>query len=224
MKNFGFADLWIVTPHPPTWSEIVSAVNAEDVLAQARIAGSLAEAVADCTLIIGTADRTRVEEKQSVYTPADLSREQSTSGERIALVFGTEKHGLTNEDLSFCNRVMSIPTRHECPSMNLGQAVAVCCYELSRETAQPTEPPIMPKRPTGGAAEAALRLTVDVLRSIDFILPGNEPELTRRVRRSMSRLNLTHYDVVMLCGVLDRIKRGLKLNSSDQNEQAREQR
>src|SRR5215471_8705263 len=67
MKNFGFTDLAVVTPHPPVWGEVVSAVNATDVLNNARICGSLDEAIADCNLVVGTTDRTRVEEKQSIY-------------------------------------------------------------------------------------------------------------------------------------------------------------
>src|SRR5919109_5623772 len=75
MKNFGFRDLIVVAPYPPVWNEAVSAVNAQDVLANARVVGGLGDAIADCTLVVGTADRTRVEQKQNIYTPAHLSDE-----------------------------------------------------------------------------------------------------------------------------------------------------
>jgi TrmH family RNA methyltransferase len=209
MKNFGFADLVVVTPHPPVWSEVVSAVNATDVLTGARVCATLDEAVADCNLVVGTTDRTRVEEKQNLYAPLDLSRELAAADYDLALVFGSEKHGLTNEDLSRCHRVMSIPTELNCPSMNLGQAVAVCCYELTRDAAEA----VIVRRPaevaTAGATEAAMRLSLEVLKLIDFVLPGNEPDLTRRLRGSLLRLNPTRYDIEMLCGILSRIKRGL---------------
>jgi tRNA/rRNA methyltransferase len=210
MKNFGFRDLWVVAPHPPVWNEIVSAPNAEDVLRGARVVPSLAEALADRTLVAGTADPTRVEAKQTVYTPMDLAGETRARDERLALVFGSEKHGLTNEDLSHCHRLLSIPTRADCPSMNLGQAVAVCCYELTREAAQAAIAPREPERATAGATEAALDLSLEVLRQIDFVLPGNEPDLTRRIRHAFARFNLTRHDVEMLCGILNRIKRGLE--------------
>jgi len=210
MKNFGFTDLAIVTPHPPVWSEVVSAVNATDVLTNARVCGALDEAIADCNLVVGTTDRTRVEEKQTVYTPFDLSRELAAADYDLALVFGSEKHGLTNEDLSRCHRVMSIPTEPNCPSMNLGQAVAVCCYELIRESAQGAIVPRPAETATAGATEAALQSLLEVLRLIDFVLPGNEPDLTRRLRGSLLRLNPTKYDIEMLCGILNRIKRGLQ--------------
>ena len=212
MKNFGFADLTVVTPHPPVWGEVVSAVNATDILTGARICGALDEAVADCNLVVGTTDRTRVEEKQNVYTPLDLSRELGADDYDLALVFGTEKHGLTNEDLSRCHRVMSIPTQPNCPSMNLGQAVAVCCYELIRDSSQAAIVPRPAEAAAAGATEAAMQLSLEVLKLIDFVLPGNEPDLTRRLRGSLLRLSPTKYDIEMLCGILSRIKRGLQLS------------
>lgn len=208
MKNFGFHDLTVVGVHPPVWSEVSSAPNAMDVLAGARVVATLDEAVADCNLVVGTTDRTRVEAKQTVYTPLDLSRDLGESNYKLALVFGSEKHGLTNESLSHCHRVMSIPTEPDCPSMNLGQAVAVCCYELTRDRAQTAIVPRPAETATAGATEAALQLLLDVLRQIDFVLPGNEPDLTRRLRSSLLRLQPTRYDIEMLCGILSRIQRG----------------
>jgi TrmH family RNA methyltransferase len=209
MKNFCFTDLVVVTPHPPVWSEVVSAVNATDVLTKTLVCGSLDEAIADFNLIVGTTDRTRVEEKQTLYTPFDLSRELAVADYDLALVFGSEKHGLTNEDLSRCHRVMSIPTQPDCPSMNLGQSVAVCLYELIRDDAQAAIVPLPAETATAGATEAALQLSLEVLKLIDFVLPGNEPDLTRRLRGSLLRLNPTRYDIEMLCGILSRIKHGL---------------
>jgi tRNA/rRNA methyltransferase len=209
MKNFGFANLAVVAIHPPTWGEITSAVNATDVLTNANVYASLEEAVADCNLVIGTTDRTRVEDKQTIYTPFDLSRDLAETDYNLALVFGSEKHGLTNEDLSHCHRVMSIPTLPDCPSMNLGQAVAVCCYELIRDGAQAGIVPRPAETATARAVEEAFELSLGVLRLIDFVLPGNEPELKRRIRSSFFRFNLTKYDIEMLCGILNRIKRGL---------------
>src|SRR5437867_12551 len=95
MKNFGFADLAVVAIHPPTWSEVTSAVNATNVLANAQLCSTLDEAIADCNLVVGTTDRTRVEEKQTIYTPFDLSRDLAEAGYNLAMVFGSEKHGLT---------------------------------------------------------------------------------------------------------------------------------
>lgn len=210
MKNFGFSDLAVVGIHPPNWDEVTSAPNATDVLTQARVFAALNEAIADCNLVIGTTDRTRIEAKQTVFTPFDLSHELAAADYKLALVFGSEKHGLTNEDLSHCHRVMSIPTEPNCPSMNLGQAVAVCCYELIRDSAQTEIVPRPAETATARATEEMMQLSLEVLRQIDFVLPGNEPDLTRRIRSSFFRFNLNKYDVEMLCGILSRIKRGLQ--------------
>jgi TrmH family RNA methyltransferase len=215
MKNFGFLELVVVAPYQPVWDEAVSAVNAQDILSGARVVGTLGSAIADCTLVIGTADRTRVEQKQKIYTPADLSHELRGADHRLALVFGQEKHGLTNDDLSHCHRVMSIPTQAGCPSMNLGQAVAVCCYELMREESRISSASQTVDRASVGAVEMALRLSLDVLQRIDFILPGNEEILTRRLRSSFLRYNLSEYDLGVFCGILSKIKSGLDIGEED---------
>lgn len=219
MKNFGFSDLTVVAPHPPTWHEITSAVHAEDLLARARVVPTLAAAIEDRTLVVGTLDRTRVESKQSLFTPLDLSRDSRLLGQpgqldqpgqlaaRLALVFGSEKHGLVRDDLSHCQLLMSIPTLPGCPSINLGQAVAICCYELTRVPLRESLPVIAPEMATAGAVESALSLSIDLLRRIDFILPGNEINLTHRIRSTFMRLGMTRYDVEMLCGILSRLKR-----------------
>jgi TrmH family RNA methyltransferase len=217
MKNFGLADLWVVAPYRPVWEEVVSAVKATDILHGARVVDSLDEAIADCNLVVGTTDRTRVEERQLLYTPMDLSDELWRLNYRLALVFGSEKHGLTNEDLARCHRIMTIPTQPDCPSMNLGQAVAICCYELVRAgtpgAVAPGTAPEPGSKPASaaavGALDSALQSALEVLRRVDFVLPGNEPDLTRRVRRTLWRLGLTEYEVGMLCGILGRIKREL---------------
>ncbi len=203
MKNFGFRDLWVVTPHPPTWSEIVSAPNATDILTGAHLVATLAEAVADCNLVVGTGDRTRANKERQPCTPAELSRALQQSGYRLALVFGPEKHGLTNEDLARCHQLLAIPTQPDCPSMNLGQAVAVCLYELTRA---PVEVPAAPsERAPTRANEVALELALEVMRRVDFVLPDNEPDLARRIRAALLKYRLSRYDTNMLCGILRKI-------------------
>jgi len=135
MANFGFSDLTVVTPYEPHWREAKSAVGAEDILQKARRTQCLAEAVADCTLVIGTGTLTHRKPEQPVLALPDLAAYIEKKGAaRIALVFGPEKHGLTREDLSWCHLLVEIPTDTRQPSMNLGQAVAVCLYELASRT------------------------------------------------------------------------------------------
>lgn len=135
MANFGFSRLTVVAPYAPHWREARSAVGAPQILQNARSAECLAEAVAECTFVAGTGTVTHRKPEQAVSSLADagpiLASHLDRSG-RIALVFGPEKHGLTRDDLSYCNLLIEIPTDPRQPSMNLGQAAAVCLYELSR--------------------------------------------------------------------------------------------
>ena len=128
MANFGFSRLSVVAPYEPHWREAKSAIGAEDLLYSARKTEALSEAVADCTLVAGTGTLSRRKPEQPVVPlPAFTSivETELARGGRVALVFGPEKHGLTREDLSFCNVLVEIPTDPRQPSMNLGQAVAV---------------------------------------------------------------------------------------------------
>jgi TrmH family RNA methyltransferase len=134
MANFGFAHLTVVAPYAPHWREARSAVGAPQLLHDAKESATLAEAVAGCTLVVGTGTLTyRKPEQRVVQLPtlAPLVQDELRRDGRIALVFGPEKHGLKRDDLSWCQLLVEIPTDEQQPSMNLGQAVAVCLYELS---------------------------------------------------------------------------------------------
>ena len=142
MANFGLARLSVVTPFARTWREARSAVGAPGQLQNAKETSSLAEAVADCTLVIGTGSLNYRKPEQPVVSLPDLaplvSRELGRGG-RVAVVFGTESHGMTGDDLTFCHVLVEIPTDSRQPSMNLGQAVAVCLYELATRVCVPEE-------------------------------------------------------------------------------------
>ena len=140
MANFGFQRLTVVAPYTPHWREARSAIGAPELLAAATETATLAEAVAGCTLVVGTGTVTYRKAEQTVVSLPDLAppvgRELARGG-RVAVVFGPEKHGLTREDLSYCHFLAEIPTDPRQPSMNLGQAVAVCLYELACRGVRP---------------------------------------------------------------------------------------
>jgi tRNA/rRNA methyltransferase len=215
MKNFGFTELAVVAPFALTWNEAVSAVNADDVLKRAIRFDSLAEAIADCTFVVGTADRTRIAGKHRMYTPRDLSADLSPADHRLALVFGSEKHGLTNNELVACHRTMSIPTASDCPSMNLGQAVAVCCYELTRAVTPEPKRTTNQHLATAGEIETSLQLLLEVLREVKFVLPHTEAATTAKLRQRWLQLGLTPRDVHLLCGVLRQIQWQLSSSPRD---------
>ncbi len=147
MANFGFARLAVVAPYErhwdeamsdPHWREAKSAVGASDLLQNAKRTESLTDAVADCTLVVGTASIDHRKPEQPVIPLPELApliQKELARGGRIALVFGSEKRGLTQNDLAHCQILTVIPTDPQQPSMNLGQAVAVCLYELSARLA-----------------------------------------------------------------------------------------
>jgi len=134
MANFGFRHLAVVAPYEDHWREAKSAVGASHLLQNARCSPSLAEAVADCTLVVGTGTLEHRRPEQTVIPLPDLTPfvgAEIARGGRVALVFGPEKRGLTREDFALCHLLVEIPTDPLQPSMNLGQAIAVCLYELA---------------------------------------------------------------------------------------------
>lgn len=147
MANFGFHRLSIVAPFAQNWMEAKSAVGAPDLLREAKVFETLAEAVAHCSLVVGTGSLDRRRPPQAILDlpqaaarirkSLDSPREAPARPARTALVFGSEKHGLTSDDLSWCHALAVIDTCEAQPSMNLGQAVAVCLYEISRIATEP---------------------------------------------------------------------------------------
>lgn len=134
MANFGFRRLAVVEPFAPNWREARSAVGAPELLQDAVETATLAEAVAHCTLVVGTGSLTYRKPEQFVVQLPDLApmvERELARGGQVAVVFGPENHGLSREDLSYCQVMVVIPTDERQPSMNLGQAVAVCLYELA---------------------------------------------------------------------------------------------
>src|SRR5271163_2727011 len=132
MSNFGFRHLRVVNPYQPAFREARSAVGASDVLKSAEQFKTVAEAVADCTLVVGTTavrHRNLQHPVRRLEDGARLIRKRIASS-GVALLFGSEKVGLSNDDLSHCHWLTRIPTVDLSRSMNLGQAVAVCLYEI----------------------------------------------------------------------------------------------
>ena len=142
MANFGLRRLSIVSPFAVNWTEAKSAVGAPELLHEARVFDSLGEAIEHCTLVVGTGslDRRRPEQRVLTMSQAGAALRSALSttvyggqeNARVALVFGSEKHGLTASDLAWCHAIAVIETTSQQPSMNLGQAVAVALYELTR--------------------------------------------------------------------------------------------
>jgi TrmH family RNA methyltransferase len=201
MSNFGFSQLRLVNPYSPAFREAKSAVGASDLLADAHEYSSIAEAVADCALVIGTtAGRNRQLAHEVVSLPNAAPRVGAELASGVALLFGSEKRGLSNDDLSHCDWVIQIPTAAKNPSMNLGQAVALCLYELARDSK-----PVGKLAPRAGATSSDLdRLTatlVEALETSEYLTTLNTRS-EERVRRFVRGLGLSAKDSQTLTGMV----------------------
>jgi len=213
MFNFGFSSLRLVNPYEVAFREARSAIGAHEILESAEEFSSVAEAVADCALVIGTTSighRGLAHTLHRLEQGAPLIRAQLQSAP-IALLFGSEKFGLSNEDLSHCHWLMHIATVDQEHSMNLGQAVAVCLYELSRnELDQPAGPARALKPAKTADIEQITRLLLEVLEASGYINPVTAGSASNKVRRLVRRLELGARDAPVVLGMLRQILWKLK--------------
>ena len=216
MSNFGFPHLRLVNPYDVAFRDARSAVGAAATLATAQVYKTVAEAVADCSLVVGT---TAVGHRDLQHSLVRL--EQGASDIRThlatgnaALLFGSEKFGLSNQDMSHCHWLMHIPTRDKHPSMNLGQAVAVCLYELMRD-------PGVLANPTNGnpASSADIERITDTLllalRASEYPKLNTSKSFHAAVRRVIRRLHLRKGDAEFLLGMLRQMIWKIKKNDED---------
>jgi tRNA/rRNA methyltransferase len=204
MSNFGFTDLRLVSPWEPSFRGAVSAVGASEVMQSAQLCESVAEAVADCVLVVGT---TAVGARELQHPLHDLAEavelmRQPLISAPVALLFGSEKSGLSNEELSHCHWLLRIPTREAHISMNLGQAVAICVYELARRHADP----LPESEPAMAPAEDMERITKMLFEALceSGYTPVDAAEL-ERTRRLVRRMGLDKEDAWALQGMLRKI-------------------
>jgi TrmH family RNA methyltransferase len=206
MSNFGFHHLRVVNPYEAGFREARSAVGASALLASAEEFKTVADAVADCTLVVGTTavrHRELQHPLRRLEVGARLIRKQVGSG-KVALLFGSEKFGLSNAALSHCHWLMRIQTSDEHISMNLGQAVAVCLHELVRDAkaARQTE---SVKRATAAELERITQALLDAMRASGYLERRPIADVEERIRRLVRRLNLPVRDAVAWLGILRQI-------------------
>jgi TrmH family RNA methyltransferase len=207
MSNFGVTDLRLVQAYDVAFREAKSAVKSGYILDKAREFGSVAEAVADCSLVVGTTSsgsRALEHPLRRLEYGARIIRRHTASA-RAALLFGSEKFGLGNEDMAHCHWLMRIPTRQEHGSMNLGQAVAVCLYELARSSAAAKR---VPEARLPAKAEDVERLTsllLEVLRKCGYVHTRVAGSTEIKTRRLVRRMNLTAHDAEVWLGMLRQI-------------------
>ncbi|HVI07541.1 MAG TPA: TrmJ/YjtD family RNA methyltransferase [Candidatus Binatia bacterium] len=206
MSNFGFRHLRVVNPYDVAFEGARSAVGAAPVLASAEKFATVAEAVADCSLVVGTTSighRDLQHSLERLEAAAPHIRAHLLSAP-CALLFGSEKFGLSNRDMSHCHWLLRIPTREEHESMNLGQAVAICLYELARDPAALAE--------TGQGSQASAADTeriyetlLTALRESEFPKLNTSDSFQSAVRRLILRLRWAQGDAEFFLGMLRQI-------------------
>jgi tRNA/rRNA methyltransferase len=213
MANFGLRDLVVVAPHEPVWQETRSAPGAEEIVKSARAVDNLLQAIGDASVVVGTTSGSRRTLSRELIPlqelPAWIGKRARRRG-RAALLFGSEKHGLTSDQLSHCHAVVRIPTEPGCPSVNLGQAVAVCCYELARARAvavRPFSSRVYLSDPANiNSLEHVFARAVHVLDAVGYLKPKSRTATLVKLRRLLLDLGLTNNDARILGGVLAQIE------------------
>ena len=210
MKTMGIHDLRLVNPtrfHSPETKALAS--GADDILANVRLCTTLHEALADCHYVIGTSARS----ERSLRWPQLDARECGTwvathlPQQKIALVFGRERTGLTNEELEHCQALVHIPMAFDFFSLNIAAAIQIICYECMMATRQITQTPLptheLAEEPaTAAAMESFFTHLETTLIEVDYLNPENPRLLMRRLRRLFGRINPTQSEVNILRGML----------------------
>ena len=211
MHDFGFRHLRIVNEYAVPFETARSAVDASTVLAGSTVCVSVAEAVADCTVVVGTTAVGERALQHPLHALADAGEKIGSvvAGRgRVAVLFGSEKTGLSNEELSHCHWLLTIPMeeqkeiRH--PSMNLGQAVAVCLYELVRGQGVALAG-VTGAAASSGEVERLMALLTEVLETTGYTKrhPANCDEA--QIRRLVLRMGVTANDVPVWMGILRQV-------------------
>ena len=207
MSNFGSRHLRVVNPFRLAFREARSAVGGSAVLKNAEEFDCVADAVADCALVIGT---TAVRDRKLDHPPKALDGHSALiihsilQQARVALLFGSEKIGLTNDDFSHCHWLMTIHTHSQNISMNLGQAVAVCLYELARQAESPA-PAETRELPSAEQLEQIAKGLLEALHISGYVKPGTDKMFEKKARQLILKMNLEAYDAKFFLGMLRQI-------------------
>ncbi|MEE3168724.1 MAG: tRNA (cytosine(32)/uridine(32)-2'-O)-methyltransferase TrmJ [Pseudomonadota bacterium] len=227
MKNMGLGNLWLVRPASfPDEASYARAAGAADVLDHARVVSSLEEALADCVLVMGTSARGRKVPWPVCAPPeaAATAAEHAGSGP-VALVFGRENSGLTNDELQRCHYHIHIPSNPDYSSLNLAMAVQVMCYELRMHYLRSLEdgqasPYLKPMARPGDEGWDVPPARVDdvegffghleqVLIDVDFHRRDNPRQLMTRLRRLFQRARLDQMEINILRGILTAVQKAV---------------
>lgn len=201
MANFRLDDLVIVDPSPWSWRDARSAVYESRV--KDRTVSTVAEALEGCDAALGTASaHNRVPRQTLVDLPA-LPRWRSKHAGKLAVLFGSERSGLSNDDLSHCRALLRIPTSAEAPSMNLGQAAAVVAYTLASPKGRIAEPAL--ERVERAHMDALVETALAAMAKVKVNAHMSEGERRRKLRLGFLRWKMSDTDATWLAGLFRRL-------------------
>lgn len=207
LKNMGFSDLRLVAPQRPHLAGAAMAVHGGDVLAAAQVHPDLASALADRTLVVGTTARTGPYRNGAQpireAVPALLNH---AAENRVAIVFGPEDCGLTNDELKFCQRLLTIPTAPAYPSLNLAQAVLIVAYEVMLAAGAARELVAAPALASAAAVDAMLARMADALVAIGFLPDNNPDHIMFALRTIFGRSGLRPRELDILNGIARQVR------------------
>jgi tRNA/rRNA methyltransferase len=210
MRNFGLSELRLVNPQTDHLLHEARqmAVKATDVLEAAKLFSSLEDALADCTLSIGTTRRFG-RYREDMLHPDEAARLllPVTDDAKVALVFGREDKGLHTAELDLCQRFVTIPTSDQLPSMNLAQSVAVCLYEISKTRGVLAGAEHGRKQlASNDNLERMYQHMRESLTRVGFLDPQNPDHILRSFRRILGRAELNEREVRILRGLFSQIE------------------
>jgi TrmH family RNA methyltransferase len=207
MSNFDVSEMRLVNPYEVAFREAKSAVKSGHVLRAAREFASVAEAVADCGLVVGTTSKGHrlLEHPLRRLELGGRIIAKKLASAPVALLFGSEKFGLSNEEMAHCHWLMRIPTREAHESMNLGQAVAVCLYEIARNPAAAKAQPDSKRGATAEEAERVTKLLEEILDRSGYIHARVAESTKLKIRRLIRRMDLNAHDAEVWLGMLRQI-------------------
>ena len=218
MKNFGLSELWLVNPQCDRFSDeaIQMAVHAPEILENAQIVHSLPEALVGCQRAIATSGRIDKGEVQVISPHQGLI--WLAQVETRVIVFGAEDRGLSNAEIQHCQQVMRIPVNPDYPSLNLSQAVGICCYQwqilqdnstshenLTSQIAQDLLKSAPIDLATREELEAYYQQLEAVLLKIGYVYPHTAFARLQKFRHIFDRANLSSSEVTMLRGILRQV-------------------
>ncbi|MDR0953351.1 MAG: TrmJ/YjtD family RNA methyltransferase [Elusimicrobiota bacterium] len=210
MGNFGLSDLRIVAPHKPVWQEVVSAVGAEDILKNAALYDDLPSALADANLVLATTALKNRRVNQNIINLPTLNEElKEENPQKIAIVFGPEKTGLTQSEIALAHKILNIPTSKKTPSINLAQAVILCCYELSKNKALPKYPN-KKEEPTFEETQILINNLLALLDKLALPPTLNKKILTERFRNIASLRAFSKQNIFFINSIVAKINKKIK--------------